>query len=152
MDALQALARLQDLTVPVRLSRRRRRPRPKILIEDRGGVAAIVPSTGCRWEAADLARVRNRALSLLAKGNLRVGVDLAGAESLPSGFFAQLCHWNDRGAEVVLYNPGPAIRRMFWFQAFMACCNGRGSMWKFTARDTPAWRAFAPDSNGPGPP
>lgn len=148
MDARQALAQLQDLAAaPVQLTRhrrRRRRPRPKILIEDRGGVAAIVPSTGCRWEPADLTRVRDRASSLIAKGSRRVGVDLAGAETLPSGFFAQLCHWNDSGAEVVLFNPGPSIRRMFWFQAFMARCNG--SVWRFVPRDTPAWKAFATDS------
>lgn len=153
MDAIHTLTRLRNLTNKnvARSTRRRRRRRPKVLIEDRGGIAAIVPLAGCRWEAADLTRVRDRATSLIAGGTRRVGVDLAGAETLPSGFFAQLCHWNDCGAEVVLFSPGPAIRRMIWFRAFMSRCGDRSSTWRFVARSTPAWKTFASNSDGGNP-
>ena len=93
--------------------------RKQMILEDRDGVAVMDLGGMDIWDGADLALVRDTLVSLIVgERRRRVGVEMACVKYIPSGFFGMLLDWQDRGVEVLLYDPQPNVRNMLWFRQF----------------------------------
>ena len=70
------------------------------------------------WDGADLSLFRDAFRELVDNGSSSVGVDLAGVQYLPGGFFGELMDWCDRGISIEVVAPHERVRQMLWFQEF----------------------------------
>ncbi|MGC1272465.1 MAG: hypothetical protein WBC44_02070 [Planctomycetaceae bacterium] len=83
------------------------------------------------WDGADLALIRDTLTVLvLQEGRRRIGIDMAHVKYIPSGYFGMLFDWKERGVEVFLLDPQPAIRKMLWFRQFAEPI--RGAIFRLT--------------------
>jgi hypothetical protein len=83
-----------------------------------GDVFSVLKLPGERWEKPEACRMGETVKPLLRDRNLKgIGIDLSDVRFLPSGFFAKLFNWRERGKNVLLTNPHSSVQQMWWFKA-----------------------------------
>ncbi len=110
-------------------------------IFERDGISVVTLGRATVWDIGDLVRLREVAESLYARRQMKIGLDMSRVGLLPSGFMNMICEWNERGFEVLLYDPLPVVQNMLWFQQFTEHVSGTTYRLNYARPVTPESRS-----------